>query len=1417
MTSHFHLHFRSALVLCCAVLSAMMVFGSNRPALAAPGIGGSACIDNTDCVAPGSNLICNYESGADYRTCQALSISVGAPTVTASSVATTVRQNGNGNLQVYGCLGIQSDCSAQPLSNTAFWRSLGTTTGVNSTFTATMNGLRPSRTYTVTIAGSESGVTDYAQVAAATTWPGFGFTPTDANAGCDGATGLCRRDISWTTPFAGDGTIIYGSNPPSWTTGTLTIPASDRLWSLSTTSDGQAWAGTQFGSIFHLQNGSWTQQTNPDQPAGNRLLKASDAFSATDAWFVGYQGLTLRTSNSGASWQIIPLPGNSTTNLAAVHATTQNTAWAAGDNSTIYYFDGTSWAQKYSGGSGSLYDITSVDNQRIWAVGSGNRIITSTDGGANWSTQVLSGAPTDNIGSITTLDGKNFWAAGSSGKIWRFTTSNPTWTPVSNSSTQTITSLVQLSSDELWFTDGVSIGHTVNASAGTPIFTYSSIGAAINVISSARASRVLAMSNQEQFIYQQLGASWSLLTPATTNHLLQLNDLTPNRQYFYVAESSSGGIGAGGFGSFTTPVLDTIRPTVTITPPAPVTNNCSVVITGTAADTSPGTVQSVRVIVDSNPPIAATGTTSWSVTLPCSQVTVGGHTITAYSNDGTNDSLPATATLVYDSTAPTVTITAPSPVNTSTVAVSGTANDGQDQVARIELLVNGTGGRINVPITPGASVNWNMGSVALNPGVNTIVVFATDRAGNEGSASTNVTYNVPTFTLAPEPPSAQTVPAGTSALFNIRATAVNGYTGTVNFSATTSPSGLTPVFSPTQSVSLATQTNGTVTMIVPSAAGNGSGPYTITVTGTDGTVTKTTQVTLTLTTTPDFTLSVNPASRTVVAGNPAVYDLVTSGSSTYALPSGGITWTTSALPSGVTASFSTMTGTPSAGGTGTVKLTLNPSVVVSAGTSITITATDGSVTHTVTVGLEATPPPDFSLIIAPASATTVAGSGNPGAYNVTVTSLNGFGGTVHLSLGSTPSDPAIRPTFSQNDFTPSTAGDVVTLNVTADNTIQCAPVPPPPAAPTPCDYNLTITGTASAVPAPITKTASATLSVIPDTTPPVISGPSASASDHDVTITWTTNEPANSRFDLYADAARTQVVGFMEVTSTYCLANCHVLTYDQILPPQTTFYYTITSRDQAYPTGNSSTISADANGPLTFRTQAAPDNTAPVVTINSPAAGTTVRGVVTISGSATDDNPMSQITISLAGPSGSSNLPNTNITCSSGNTCNFSLSWNTMGGTSPNGNYALTVTALSSTGPAFSATAVRTFTVDNDTTPPTIECLPGQTVCGPIATVNLPCSGNSCTAVITWRTNEDSTSEVEYGLAVDCAQQVQRPDGTYVSCAYTDAKRYDDVNDNPSGSLPNYIDHRVTLTNLAADSLYHYRITSCNISNLCTN
>lgn len=120
-----------------------------------------------------------------------------------------------------------------------------------------------------------------------------------------------------------------------------------------------------------------------------------------------------------------------------------------------------------------------------------------------------------------------------------------------------------------------------------------------------------------------------------------------------------------------------------------------------------------------------------------------------------------------------------------------------------------------------------------------------------------------------------------------------------------------------------------------------------------------------------------------------------------------------------------------------------------------------------------------------------------------------------------------------------------------------------------------------------------------DTTPPVISSVAAAPASTTATITWTTNEPSNSRvaYGTSPGSLTLQEINAANVTS-------HSISLSG-LTPGTTYYYRVTSIDAA---GNSSTSPVTASAPLTFSTTAV-DTTAPVISAVSAAPGGTTAAI----------------------------------------------------------------------------------------------------------------------------------------------------------------------------------------------------------------
>ncbi|HEX3587048.1 MAG TPA: protease pro-enzyme activation domain-containing protein [Candidatus Angelobacter sp.] len=145
--------------------------------------------------------------------------------------------------------------------------------------------------------------------------------------------------------------------------------------------------------------------------------------------------------------------------------------------------------------------------------------------------------------------------------------------------------------------------------------------------------------------------------------------------------------------------------------------------------------------------------------------------------------------------------------------------------------------------------------------------------------------------------------------------------------------------------------------------------------------------------TPDFSLAATPASQSVNQGSTATYTVTESVFDNYA---NTVTFSVSGLPAGASPTFAP----PTLSGAGTSSLAISTTATTPLGSyPLTITGTDGVLTHTASVTLVITTP-DFSLTATPAVQTVVVG--NTANYTATVTALNGYAGTVNLSVSGLP-------------------------------------------------------------------------------------------------------------------------------------------------------------------------------------------------------------------------------------------------------------------------------------------------------------------------------------------------------------------------------------------------------------------------------
>lgn len=257
----------------------------------------------------------------------------------------------------------------------------------------------------------------------------------------------------------------------------------------------------------------------------------------------------------------------------------------------------------------------------------------------------------------------------------------------------------------------------------------------------------------------------------------------------------------------------------------------------------------------------------------------------------------------------------------------------------------------------------------------------------------------PDFAISASPTS-RTIERGGTAVYNIQITALNGFNGTVTLTdkdpfAKTVPSFSSTTVNGSGTVQFNVFSNGHQTPI---------GTATLTVTGTSGSLQHSVNVTLSVIPVPDFSLSITPQLQTgevletVKQGTTAAYQIQVS-----VVPGSGFSGTvnfavTGGLPANTTASFTV----PSVVVPGSTELDLHTTAQTPIGSfTVQVSATSGSLVHGLQPTLEVIPPnSDFSFSVTPKSQTINSADG--AIYTAHGSAINGFNGTVVLSLAGLP-------------------------------------------------------------------------------------------------------------------------------------------------------------------------------------------------------------------------------------------------------------------------------------------------------------------------------------------------------------------------------------------------------------------------------
>ena len=236
-------------------------------------------------------------------------------------------------------------------------------------------------------------------------------------------------------------------------------------------------------------------------------------------------------------------------------------------------------------------------------------------------------------------------------------------------------------------------------------------------------------------------------------------------------------------------------------------------------------------------------------------------------SSATSSVLTLTASSTATAGTSTVTITGTSGSTTASTTISLTVSSGSCTPTTIVPYISVNGGStwtqestatvtststaVDLGPQPSSGGSWSwtgpngytstsrqINSIPLSTGVNNYVATYTNTSSCKSTQAFAVTVSgaSPGFTLSPSA-STVSVKQGASGTDTITVADTGGFTGSVAFSATGLPSGVTASFSPTFSA-----TSSVLTLTASSTATTGA--FTVTVTGTSGTTTATTSFTL---------------------------------------------------------------------------------------------------------------------------------------------------------------------------------------------------------------------------------------------------------------------------------------------------------------------------------------------------------------------------------------------------------------------------------------------------------------------------------------------------------------------------------------------------------------------------------------------
>jgi photosystem II stability/assembly factor-like uncharacterized protein len=203
--------------------------------------------------------------------------------------------------------------------------------------------------------------------------------------------------------------------------------------------------------IFLIINNTSRPQWILDPAPTGMLLNRVRLISSSVGWIVGENGIILRTTDGGTSWQT--QSSGTTVYLNDVSFTDANNGTVVGDNGIILRTTngGSTWQSQSSGTTYILHGVSFTDANTGTVVGQGGTILRTTNGGSSWLPQ--SNQTTAFLRGVSFTDINNGTIVGSGSLIFRTTNGGDIWSGLASGTTWSLENVV--------FTDtntGIAVG-----------------------------------------------------------------------------------------------------------------------------------------------------------------------------------------------------------------------------------------------------------------------------------------------------------------------------------------------------------------------------------------------------------------------------------------------------------------------------------------------------------------------------------------------------------------------------------------------------------------------------------------------------------------------------------------------------------------------------------------------------------------------------------------------------------------------------------------------------------------------------------------------------------------------------------------------------------------------------------------------